>query len=190
MRVLMLETPQALLEERARKGLDRWDEMWDGVLHMVPPPADRQQDLGSRLVEVLGPLARLVGLRFQYGTGVFRPGRDDDYRVPDQVLCSPDVKSQRGVEGAALAAFEIHSPGDEAYEKIAWYLDVGVREVVIIDRDTLAVEGFRSVDEQGVPVRAGDTTLRALEVAFERVDDDHLRLAWSDGRAEVALRSS
>lgn len=34
----MLEVPEGLLAERARLGHDRFDEMWEGVLHMVPPP--------------------------------------------------------------------------------------------------------------------------------------------------------
>jgi hypothetical protein len=34
----MLEVPQAMLDERQRLGLDGRDEMWDGELHMVPPP--------------------------------------------------------------------------------------------------------------------------------------------------------
>ena len=187
MRVLMLEAPQALLDERARKGLDKRDEMWDGVLHMVPAPANRHQALGSTLVEILRPPARGHGLEFQYETSLFRPGRDDDYRIPDQVLYHASVGSQRGIEGAAHAVVEIRSPGDESYEKIAWYLDVGVREVVIIDRDTLAVEVFRSLDDRGQPVRATDTTLQSLDVTFVRVGDDHLRLTWPDGEADVAL---
>jgi hypothetical protein len=34
----MLDAPQAMLDERRRPGHDVRDEMWDGVLHMVPPP--------------------------------------------------------------------------------------------------------------------------------------------------------
>jgi len=31
---------------------------------------------------------------------------------------------------------EIHSPGDEAYEKMPFYAEIGVPEVWVIDRDT------------------------------------------------------
>jgi len=34
----MLEVDPALLEQRRRLGLDHWDEMWEGVLHMAPDP--------------------------------------------------------------------------------------------------------------------------------------------------------
>jgi hypothetical protein len=35
----MLDVPAALLAERQRLGLDLFDEMWEGELHMVPPPS-------------------------------------------------------------------------------------------------------------------------------------------------------
>jgi Uma2 family endonuclease len=137
MRAVLLEVPPHLLEERRRLGVDRWDEMWEGVLHMVPPPAERHQSLGSRLVEVLGPLARRRGLKFAYEIGLF--GADDDYRVPDLVAYRPAQASARGLEVAAELVVELVSPGDESREKLPWYAAQGVTEVVLIDRDTLAV---------------------------------------------------
>ena len=41
MRAVMLDVPESLLDERRRLGLDVFDEVWEGVLHMVPPPSDR-----------------------------------------------------------------------------------------------------------------------------------------------------
>ncbi|MGH7750722.1 MAG: hypothetical protein ACREQ5_39020, partial [Candidatus Dormibacteria bacterium] len=64
----MLEVDEALLEDRRRKGIDCFDEMWEGVLHMVPPPSEGHQQLGSGLCEVLRPLARARGLRLGYET--------------------------------------------------------------------------------------------------------------------------
>lgn len=39
-----MEVPEAMLAERRRLGLDRRDEMWNRVLHMVPPPGGRIKD--------------------------------------------------------------------------------------------------------------------------------------------------
>lgn len=43
MATLVLGTPppelQALLERRRRAGVDRLDEVWEGVRHMVPAPS-------------------------------------------------------------------------------------------------------------------------------------------------------
>jgi hypothetical protein len=57
----MLEVPQALLDTRRAQGADRWDEMWDGELHMVPPPSLEHQRVGSELFLVLGQLAKANG---------------------------------------------------------------------------------------------------------------------------------
>jgi Uma2 family endonuclease len=38
-RAVWLDPWPHILEERRKKDLDRWDEVWEGVLHMVPPPA-------------------------------------------------------------------------------------------------------------------------------------------------------
>lgn len=61
-------------------------------------------------------------------------------------------------------------------------LEVGVGEVFIIDQDTLEDEVFRSLDAStGRPVRAGDTSIQALDVHLERITDDHLRVHFADG---------
>ena len=38
MKAVISEIPQHLLDERAAAGLDRWDEMWEGILHIPPMP--------------------------------------------------------------------------------------------------------------------------------------------------------
>jgi len=45
---------------------------------------------------------------------------------------------------------EIHSPDDETYKKLPWYAKQGVREVVVINRDTRKVELFRNKEGQMV----------------------------------------
>jgi Uma2 family endonuclease len=179
MRAVMLEVPPHLLEERRRLGVDRWDEMWSGELHMVPPPAERHQSLGSELLAVLRPLARARGLKIAYEIGLF--SADDDYRVPDLGVYQPDQASARGLENAAELVVELVSPGDESRAKLPWYA-TRVREVVLVDRDTLAVEVFRADRDRvaGVEPPASEV----LGCAFERLDDDHLRVITPDG-AEV-----
>lgn len=137
-RAVLLEADEAMLAERRRLGLDKKDEMWEGVLHVVPPPYARHQDLETALVEALRPVARRLGYKLTTDTGVF--AADDDYRVPDVVVCRPEVRSARGVDGAPELVVEVRSPGDESYEKLPWYLARGAGAVLIIDRDSLAVE--------------------------------------------------
>lgn len=87
MRAVVVEVPEWQLEERRRKGLDVFDEVWDGVLHMVPTPSSHHQRLGARLVAALLPLAEAGGLVAMYEMNLCRPGAGaQDFRVPDLVF--------------------------------------------------------------------------------------------------------
>jgi len=122
----MVEVPESLLDERRRTGADGWDEVWDGVLHMAPAPTGIHQRFGWRLAVVLHPRAEAKGLVASYETALYRPdaGRAD-YRVPDQVFCQPAHATARGMQGRAELVVEIRSPGDETYDKPAFYAEVG-----------------------------------------------------------------
>jgi Uma2 family endonuclease len=186
-KAVVLEVDERMLEERRRLGHDRWDEMWEGVLHMVPPPSERHQGLGGELFLVLAPLARLRGLIARYETGVFRPNTDDDYRTPDLLFTRPELRSKRGVDGGADLVVEILSPRDESYAKLAWYAELGVAEMLIVDPATMAVELFRGTP--GGPSRVapdldGGVWSEVLEAGFATVADA-IRISWDGGQADV-----
>lgn len=184
MRVLMLDAPQEMLDERRRLGLDVFDEMWDGVLHMVPPPGGPHQRLNTRLNAVVFAVAEQRGLVPSMETGLFRA--DNDYRVPDQLFSSSEHLSERGVEGAELVV-EILSPRDETYEKIDFYGRVGVREMLVVHPKDRRVELLRSVGGRLMPVQPGpDGALvsEVLGVAFRTVDGK-LEITWDGGSATV-----
>jgi Uma2 family endonuclease len=66
-------------------------------------------------------------------------GWPNNYRIPDLVLLLPQrfaIDRNEYFEGAPDVVVEIHSHGDEAYEKLPFYRDLGVPEVWIINRDT------------------------------------------------------
>jgi Uma2 family endonuclease len=178
----MLEVPEALLEERRARGADRWDEMWDGELHMVPPPSEQHQAVGTKLVRALAPLAEAQGLEARYETGLFRPDVDNDYKVPDQLYARPELRSERGFEGGATLVVEILSPGDETYAKLDWYGSVGVGEVLVIDPETRRVELFANRGGRMEPVEP--VVIECLGVRAETVDGS-LRLAWDGGTADI-----
>lgn len=184
MRVLMLDAPTGLLEERRRLGLDGRDEMWDGVLHVIPPPGGPHQALSSEFFLVVGPLAKRLGLVPLMETGLFRA--DDDYRVPDQLYRRPDQGSQRGAEGAEVVV-EVRSSGDETYRKLPFFAAVGVREVIVLEPEKRHVELFRGVEGEMRPVSAdADGALRSEVLGLQlHTSDGVLRLRWSDGTAEI-----
>ncbi|OLT22911.1 hypothetical protein BJF78_32800 [Pseudonocardia sp. CNS-139] len=184
MRVLMLDAPQALLDERRRLGHDVRDEMWDGVLHMVPPPGGPHQQFGADFLMLVGPRVRTRGLRAQYETGLFRTA--NDYRVPDLVFFRPEHFSDRGVEGAELV-LEIRSKDDETYEKIGFYSGAGVREMIVAHPHERRVELFRAVGGRLMPVQPGPDGEHVSEVLgiTLRTVDGELEITWDGGSAVV-----
>ena len=163
MRALFLELPGAILAERRAKGLDRWDEVWEGVLHVVPPPSIPHQEFVDDLKALLKAHVERYGLgRVIREPGVRVPDTDEtNYRVPDLVFLSTDRLGRIGhqwIEGGPDIVFEVRSPGDESYDKLAFYAKVGVAAVVIIDPASAVLEVFRlagsaylaqSEDDQG-----------------------------------------
>lgn len=124
------------LADRRSKGLDRWDEMWEGVLHMTPAPSLEHQRLLDRMIEFLGPLVREArrGTLFS-GINVFRESSaTPDYRIPDLTFVASGrehVFRADGVRGGGPdAVIDIRSPDDETYDKFPFYAALGVREVI------------------------------------------------------------
>lgn len=192
MRAVLLEVPDDLLERRHRMGGDRWDEVWEGVLHMVPPPSTGHQGLGSRLLAVLLPLAEARGLYAAYETGLRRIGEEwNDYRQPDLMVARPENVTEAAVEGPALLVVEIRSPGDESYAKLDFYADLGVGEVLIVEPTTRAVELFvlRGGRLHAVlPDADGVVRLASVGLSLSTVDTAHgprLRLAWAEGTVTI-----
>jgi Uma2 family endonuclease len=185
----MLEVPSSLLAERARWGIDVLDEMWEGELHLVPPPSEEHQRIGMELSVVLHSAVQGTGLVVRYETGLFDPHAPgaSSYRVPDLVVFAAGQRSDRGVEGEAALVVEIQSPGDESFDKLDFYRRVGVAEVLMIDRDTKEVRHWH---------RAGDTlaevdpesgtpaALSGLAVTFQAVDGT-LVVSTPDGRTVI-----
>lgn len=178
-KAVVLDMPQAVLDERRRQGLDGRDEVWDGVLHVVPPPGEAHQALAAELFVVLTALAKARGLVARFETGLFRT--EDDYRVPDQLVRRPDGGSARGAESAELV-IEILSEHDETPEKVAWYAARGVRELLIIDPHGRRVELLRASGGRLVPVEttADGVTSEVLDARFVTTDG-RLRI----GHAEI-----
>jgi Uma2 family endonuclease len=166
----MLDVPESLLDERRRLGLDVFDEIWEGVLHMVPPPSGEHQILESRMIATLIGVADRRGLVASVETGLF--AADDDYRVPDLIASRPAQRTRRGVDDTAELVVELRSPHDETDEKLPWYASRGVSEILVVDPPTRAIELYRSEDGEpvAVPPDAGDgVTLMTLGVRLSTV---------------------
>jgi Uma2 family endonuclease len=176
---------QELLAERQKTGAARWDEVWDGVVHMSPMPSIEHQREEKRLLLALCELVERQGLgEVFHQVNVADPVKGmDDYRVPDICVLLPS--SQAKVESTYIAGgpdlvIEIHSPDDETYKKLSWYAKQGVREVVVINRDTRKVELFRNKEGQMVLEAASPQAaeLETVPLVFKTVKTEQgLRVA-------------
>ena len=180
----MREVPEHWLEERARLGHDRWDEVWEGVLRLVPPPSYLHQTIGSKLVAFLSPLLERRRIELRYETGLFRPAAGGkDYRVPDLLFFPLDREAElaqvHGIEGTPLAVLEIRSPDDESYEKLPFYAGLGVREVIVIEPAARLAEVYRLAGATYLAVGADDRgRLHAatIDARFHTVAGPRLRV--------------
>jgi len=134
MPTLVLGTPppelEALLERRRQAGVDRLDEVWQGVRHMVPGPSYEHARITQRLAVLLDGPAHAAGL--EPAMGEFNLGESEhDFRVPDGGLHRPGAAGV-WLPTAALVV-EILSPGDESWQKLPFYAAHNVDEILIVD---------------------------------------------------------
>jgi Uma2 family endonuclease len=120
---------EKLLEKRRRMGADRHDEIWEGVYHMVPAVGMPHSDIAYQLTRLLDAPVRAAGLRasleFNLGEGI------EDFRIPDLGVHRERVGGT-WLSTAAIAV-EILSPNDEAWQKLPFYAEHNVDELLYVN---------------------------------------------------------
>ena len=116
------------LERRQALGQDRYDEVWEGVYHVVPAPRATHGRLDRQLNRLLHESASAAGLT---DSSAFNLGEPDDYRVPDGGYHRQ--ASDAVYVPTAAVVVEIVSPRDETYAKLPFYAAHGVDEVLVVD---------------------------------------------------------
>ncbi len=158
---------EALAERRRQSGLNRLDEIWEGVLHMVPAPSFEHAKIAQQLAEILGPPARTAGLtpamhEFNLGSS------EHDFRVPDGGLHRPDAG---GVwQPTAALVVEIVSPGDETWQKLPFYAAHQVDEVLIVDPAERAVHWLALTGGEYRPIEHSGLIELGPNDLVERID--------------------
>jgi Uma2 family endonuclease len=135
--------------ERKAQGLDRWDEVWEGVYVMPPYPNIEHQFLQTRLATILD---LVIGLR---GSGQVLAGANvsdrvenwtHNYRCPDVTVFVTGTRAENHGTfwfGGPDFAIEIVSPDDASRDKLDFYASVGVRELLVVDREPWQIELYR-----------------------------------------------
>lgn len=196
MKAVTPEVPPDIRAHRQRTGADRWDEMWEGVLHMPPMPNRAHQELEGAIEAWLRTYwVRPHGNKVYHQINLATPeGWPNDYRIPDLVLLTPDrfdIDKNEYFEGPPTVVVEIRSPGDETTEKIPFYAKLGVPEVWVVDRDTKAPQlyvlegsdyrnsppdddGWVHSVATGIQLRAATGQKLAMQIAGQQKTRQHL----------------
>jgi Uma2 family endonuclease len=185
MRTLVCDPPpadlEAFLERRKKLGQDRHDEVWEGVLHIMPFASGEHSYIAHQLAVIFGPLARAAGL---WPTVEFNLGDSkDDYRVPDGGL---HRTRPRGVWiHTAAMVIEILSPGDETWEKLPFYAAHHVDEVLIVDPDTRTITWLALTDAgTDAGAEGGGTDGEGGEALYEPIEHSRLIELGAAGLSE------
>lgn len=140
---------QIYIRERRASGNDRWDEVWDGTYLLMPNPNVEHQDIATGLASIFRATLdwQHRGKTYQ---GVNVSDQPDDwthnYRCPDVAVYLPDNPAKlRGSYwlGGPDFVVEIISPDDRSRQKFDFYAKVGVRELLLVDRDPWALELYQ-----------------------------------------------
>ncbi len=157
---------RTLFERRRQAGVDRLDEVWEGVRHLVPGPSVEHAFAMTQVAVLFGPFARAAGLipvmRFTVGES------ERDYRVPDGGLVRPGAA---GVwQSTAAMVIEVLSRDDQSRQKLPFYATHHVDEVLLVDPAEQTVEWLALRDGEYAAVqRSGLIDLGPADLA-ERLD--------------------
>lgn len=154
-RALILEPSlvRDLIRERQSRGIDRYDEVWDGVYVMPPLANNPHQRLVFDACMVLDTVVRPAGGRVQPGANVSdrREGWEKSFRAPDVVVVLKDglaIDCETHWFGGPDFLMEVKSPGDDTELKIPFYSKINVRELLVVHRDTRHLRLYRHDGEQ------------------------------------------
>jgi Uma2 family endonuclease len=140
---------RALIEERRASGLDRYDEVWEGVYVMSPMANNEHQRLVTDIAAVIKTVFDWKGLgQTLAGANVSdrRESWTENYRVPDVLVLRGDssaVDCETHWFGGPDLAIEVVSPGERVLDKLEFYARVGTNELLIIDRQPWKLTLYR-----------------------------------------------
>jgi Uma2 family endonuclease len=191
---MLIEDPQLeekLIAQRQALGADHHDEVWEGVYFMAPSPNNEHQELAYKLgVALYGPVVAS-------GLGHVIPGANlagfatnwtYDYRAPDVVVVlASGTAEDRDTHLCGPVDFivEITSPGDRTHEKIPFYSRVGVRELLIVNRQTWTLELYRN--RAGNLEKVGESALPESRELASSVLPVRFRLVPGTPRPQIEI---
>lgn len=180
-----------IIRDRRERRIDRKDEVWNGV-YVIAPIRDNvhfqlNSSLGFALIEALGGRENAKVL-----LGGNITDRQDhwtkNYRCPDLLVFLPGCSAEPRVShyfGGPDFAVEILTPNDRSRKKFEFYAKVGVRELLIVDRDPWKLELHRL--DQGKLTLVGVQALDDPQPLRSEVLQLSLQLAPGQPRPEIVI---
>jgi Uma2 family endonuclease len=172
-----------LKAEREASGLDRYDEVWEGVYMMAPLANTEHTELQFELAAAIKSALGRTPARISAGANVSdrEDGWEHNYRIPDVVVVFPGGAAHdcdtHWCGGPDFCA-EIASPGDRSRDKIEFYAGIGVRELLLVNRGQWGLELYRLVNGRLEPAGRSDVATSAtiesevLPVSLRLIDDN------------------
>lgn len=178
---------ERIIAERHDRTADRHDEVWEGVYVLSPNPTNEHQRILIELCRILYDVACPTGGTVLPEVNV--TDREDDwqynFRCPDIAVMLPGCQA-KDIEVAILGGpdflVEIMSPHDKTMEKLDFYAGLGVRELLVVDRESKEVELFAlsgsKMKCQGESTVENPTTVasKILPLAFQLKVNDNQKL--------------
>ncbi len=179
------------LSERHLLGLDKHDEVWDGVTIVMPLPTNTHQVLATTIA---GIIHSIYGFRIppevQAGANVSDrvAGWTHNFRCPDVAVAletTTAVNCETHWCGGPDFLIEIVSEDDRCRDKLPFYASVNTREVMIFDRDPWQLELYQLQNREMVEV--GRSTLDQPNVLTSSVLPVTVRLIAGEIRPQIEI---
>jgi len=191
---MFIESPELEEDLKARRqawDVDKHDEVWEGVYFMSPEADNDHQDWVLEFAAVLREAIAKRGLGKVYpGVNLAASAEnwEHDYRVPDVLVFlkgTAAVNHGKFWTGAADFIIEISSPRDRVYEKLPFYSRIGVRELLILNRQKRVLELYQ---HRGGDLRkSGESALDGGDALSSQVLSLDFRLIPGDPRPQVEV---
>lgn len=144
---------ERVLAERRANGLDRFDEVWDGVYIMSPLANNEHQFVASELSAVIREICHGGGAKVFAACNVSDREVDwkENYRCPDVAVYYPTNPARDQNThwfGGPDFAIEVVSKKDRTWDKLEFYASIRTRELLIIDREPWKLSLLRLGDQQ------------------------------------------
>jgi Uma2 family endonuclease len=155
---------QRIRAERDDPNVNRRDEVWEGVLVVLPQANNEHQRIVGKLTAAFSSVIDWNrGDQALPGANVSDRDADwvNNYRDPDVAVylaSNPAKDSNTHWVGGPDVLVEIVSPGEDPRLNLDFYAKIKTREVLIVDRDPWAVELYQLKGGKLVLVGKSDLT--------------------------------